>query len=87
MNENTNLNENLKDFGIGNLTGLIFYIIYLEYAVGNIWWIDNTFNPLSIWEYIKHPFKNLLFWKPSFLDLNWLVWSTSFGILFTLLKN
>lgn len=60
----------------GPLIASIGYILYLELSpgLGNIWWRDGRFMPMSILRMAGYALREPRIWLPDMWDLNYFVW-------------
>ena len=78
----------------GCLFGILIFLIYLEFnpKLGNIFIRKTEYgykklnlNGLKL--YFLYPFRNTLFWNIHFLDLNWIIYATLFGVINIIFKK
>ena len=84
----------LVSYAAGNLLSFILFCLYLEMnpkMTSILFRPDQkgkwTFSLCNITGYLTAPFNNSLVWKPSFWDLNFIVFTQVGAVAFTVLCN
>ena len=88
------IEDDLRWFIEGSGIGFVLFLAYLELSpkLGQIWYrIDSDgtmkINLDSALNYLKRPFTSTMVWKPRNWDLNFIMFSTLFGSLYTLIRH
>ena len=86
--------KNPKYFAQGSVIGFMLFILYLEISpkMTNVWFRieadgKRRFNFDSLVNYLTHPFKSRVLWKPQNLDLNFIAVSGIIGAVYTLARQ
>jgi len=65
------MDYNYKRIIFSILISFILYTLWIQYTVGNIWWRNNTFQPLQIITFFERPFNSYgHLWNIEVLDIN-----------------
>lgn len=83
--------KNPKYFAQGSAIGFMLFLLYLELnpKMTNVWFRveadgKRRFNFDSLVNYLTHPFRSHVLWKPQNLDLNFIAVSGIIGTIYTL---
>ena len=63
------------------ILGYLAYPVYIEFRVGKVIRRNNQWQPKQLLNYLRQPFISTLFWQPSFIDLNWIVFVAGMSLL------
>lgn len=79
---------------LGILIGTIVYAIYIQFSpkLGNMWLRRDhenkiRFRPGNLFHMMIYPFKSIHFWRPSNLDLNYVLYAGLGGGIFGIIGN
>ena len=64
-----------RSLALPTIVSVLIYGSYVQFSpqMGNVWIRNGSFRPINLFRLMVNPFSKSYLWRPSLIDLNWLV--------------